>query len=165
MKDKHKNLPPAGHQAPPPPEKHHKHEKRRRRGPSFGFIFLLLLVLAVAALVLLWKLGYIHFGKDSGDGGDTNGVSSVVTSTGTSDTSTEEESTVIEIKVDTETIYFDGAQLASAEELKAKITEIGDKKTYNFVHDTAIKATYDEVKAVLTELEKALDIKVNYNDE
>ena len=166
MKEKHqKNLPPAGHQPPPPPpDKHHKHEKHHRRGPSFGFIFFLLLILAIAALVVLWKLGYIHIGKDSGDGAGSGG-SSAVTSTGTSDTSAEEESTVIEIKVDTETIYFDGTKLASAEELKSKITEIGDKKTYNFVHDTAIKATYDEVKAVLIELEKALDIKVNYNDE
>ena len=166
MKDHQKNLPPAGHQPPPPPpDKHHKKEKHRRRGPSFGFIFLLIIILAVAALVLLWKLGYIHFGKDSGDGGENSGGSSVVTSADTSTSSAEEESTVIEIKVDMETIWFDGTELASAEELKTKITEIGNKKTYNFVHDSAIKATYDEVKAVLTELEKALDIKVNYNDE
>lgn len=163
MKDHQKKLPPAP--PPPPHEKHHKHEKRRRRGPSFGFVFLLLIILAVAALVLLWKLGYIHFGKDSGDGAGSGGESSAVTSTEVSGTSSEEESTVIEIKVDVETIWFDGAELASAEELKSKITEIGDKKTYNFVHDSAIKSAYDEVKSVLIELEKALDIKVNYNDD
>ena len=160
MKDHQKNLPPS----PPPPEKHHKHEKRRRRGPSFGFIFLLLLILAVAAIFLLWKLGYIGFGKGSGDG-EGSGNSSVVSTADNSDTSGEEETTVIEIKVDMETIYFDGTELANAEELKSKITEIGDKKTYNFVHDSAIKAAYDEVKSVLTELERALNIKVNYNDE
>ena len=163
MKDKQKNLPPEGHQ-PPPPDKHHKHEKHRRRGPSFGFIFFLLLILAVAALVLLWKLGYIHIGKDSGDGAGSGG-SSVVSAADSSDTSSEEESTVIEIKVDMETIWFDGTELSSAEELKEKITEIGDKKSYNFVHDSAIKSAYDEVKAVLTDLERALNIKVNYNDE
>lgn len=161
MKDHQKNLPPS----PPPHEKHHKKEKRRRRGPSFGFIFLLLLILAVAAIFLLWKLGYIGFGKGSGDGEGSGGESSAVTSAEVSDTGSEEESTVIEIRVDTETIYFDGTELASADELKEKITEIGNKKTYNFVHDSAIKATYDEVKAVLTDLERALDIKVNYNDE
>lgn len=164
MKDHQKNLPPAAHQPPPPPPgKHHKHEKRRRRGPSFGFIFFLLLVLAIAAIVILWKLGLIHIGKDVGNGAGSGG-NSTITSTEISDTS-EEESTVIEIRVDKETIYFDGAEVASAEELKEKITEIGDKKTYNFVHDDAIKATHDEVKAVLTELEKALNIKVNYNEE
>ena len=115
-------------------------------------------------MVVLWKLGYIHIGKDSGNGGENGGVSSVVTSADASSSSAE-ESTVIEIKVDMETIWFDGKELASADDLKAKITEIGDKKTYNFVHDSAIKATYDDVKAVLTELEKALDIKVNYNDD
>ena len=161
MKEKHqKNLPPA---PPPPPGKHHKHEKHHRRGPSFGFIFLLLLVLAVAALVALWKLGYIHIGRESGDGSGNSG-NSVVSSADSSDVSAE-ESTVIEIKVDMEKIWFDGTELANAEELKNKITEIGDKKTYNFVHDSAIKSTYDEVKAVLTDLERALNIKVNYNDE
>lgn len=161
----HQNVPPTGnHNPPPPPEKHHKKEKRRRRGPSVGFIILLLLVLAIAALVALWKLGYIHFGKDSGDGGDGSGGSSVVSGTDTSNSS-DAESTVIEIRVDQETIYFDGAELASANELKDKITEIGTKKSYNFVHDSAIKATYDEVKSVLNELETALNIKVNYNDD
>lgn len=162
MKDKQKNLPPS----PPPPEKHHKHEKRRRRGPSIGcFIFLLFFILTIAAIFLLWKLGYISFGKGSGDGEGSGGESSAVTSADVSDTGSEEESTVIEIRVDTETIYFDGTELASADELKEKITEIGDKKTYNFVHDSAIKATYDEVKAVLIDLERALNIKINYNDE
>ena len=165
MKDHQKNLPPAGHQPPPPPpDKHHKHEKHRRRGPGFGFIFFLLLILAVAALVVLWKMGLIHFGRESGDGAGSGG-SSAVTSAGVSDTSKEEESTVIEIRINVETIYFDGTKLANAEEVKAKITEIGNKKTYNLVDDSAIKATYDEVKAVLTELEKALDIKVNYIDQ
>ena len=165
MKDDQKHLPPAGQQTPPPPhhDKPHKKEKRRRRGPSFGFIFLLLLVLAVAALVALWKLGYIHIGKDSGRGGADNGGSSVVTSTDSNDSS-EAESTVIEIRVKENTIYFDGAELANADELKNKITEIGNKKSYSFVDDNAIKATYDEVKAVLGELERALDIKVDYNE-
>lgn len=158
MKDK--NLPPS----PPPPDKHHKKEKRRRRGPSFGFVFLLLLILAAAAIFLLWKLGYIGFGKGSGDGEGSGSESSVVTSADVSDTSAEEESTVIEIKVDMETILFDGVEVANADELKEKITEIGNKKTYDFVHDSAIKSTYDEVKAVLTDLERALDIKVNYHD-
>lgn len=166
MKDHQRNLPPAANQPPPPPphhEKHHKKEKRRRRGPSFGFIFFLILVLAVAALVVLWKLGYIHIGKESGDGSGNSG-NSYVSSADSSDTSAE-ESTVIEIRVDQDKIFFDGAELADAEALKAKITEIGDKKTYDYVHDNAIKATHDEVKSVLTELEKALNIKVDYNEE
>lgn len=161
MKDHQKNLPPEGHQPPPPPEKHHKRERRRRRGPSFGFVFFLILILAVAAFVILWKNGLIHFGKESGNGAGSGG-SSVVSGTEVSETST--ESPVVEIKVDNEKIYFDGKELANAEELKSRITEIGDKKTYNFVHDGAIKATYDEVKAVLTDLERALSIKVNYNE-
>lgn len=163
MKDDRKNLPPEGYQPPPPPppEKRHKREKRRRRGPSFGFIFFLILILAVATFVILWKNGLIHIGKESGDGAGSGG-NSVVSGAEMSETSI--ESTVVEIKVDNEKIYLDGSEVANAEELKSKIIEIGDKKTYNFVHDSAIKATYDEVKAVLSDLERALSIKVNYNE-
>lgn len=157
------NVPPEGHQPPPPPPEKHKHkrEKRRRRGPRLGTILLLLLVLAVAAVVILWQNGLIHIGKEAGQGegeGGTSVVSSVPEST------VSEEATVVEIKIDKEKIFLDGKEIATAEELKAKIIEIGDKKTYDFVHDTAIKATYDEVKAVLAELERALNIKVDYNE-
>lgn len=165
MKDNKNNIPPEGHQPPPPPPEDHKHkhrhEKRRRRGPRLGTIILLLLVLAVAAVVVLWQNGLIHIGKEAGQGvgeGGTSVASSVPESTAS------EESTVVEIKIDKEKIFLDGKELANAEELKSKITEIGDKKTYDFVHDTAIKATYDEVKAVLAELERALSIKVDYNE-
>ncbi len=157
-----KNLPPEGHQPPPPPpEKHRKHEKRRRKGPSFGTVFLLIIILAVAVLVILWKNDLIHFGKEAGKG-EGEGGTSIVSSVPESETS--EVSTEIEIKVENDKIYFDGKEVANADELKTKITEIGDKKTYNFIHDSAIKGTYDDVKAVLNDLERALSIKVNYNE-
>ncbi len=162
MKKHDKKLPPEGHQ-PPPPEKH----KRRRRGPRFGMVLLIILILAVAAVVILWQNGYIHFGKDSGQGSGDGGASIVSNAADSSETDNSEnsaESTVIEIRVENETIFFDGTELANAEELKSKITETSDKKTYNFVHESAIKSAYDEVKSVLTDLERALGIKVNYND-
>ncbi|MDE6733608.1 MAG: hypothetical protein K2J77_12145 [Oscillospiraceae bacterium] len=166
MKKHDKNLPPEGHQPPPPPpEKHHKHERRRRRGGRGVIVFLILLVLLIAAGYILWQNGFFSFGKGNGDG-EGSGSAVVSNSAATSEEiSAEPESTIIEIKIDNNKIYFDGAEVASAEELKNKITEIGDKKTYNLVHETAIKATYDEVKEVLVELERALSIKVNYNDE
>lgn len=167
MKKHEHELPPEGHQ--PPPDKHHKHEKHHhRRGPSAGLVLLLLLLLGAAAFYILWQNGFFHFGKGSGDGeGSGNGsavVSNVADGSEPGGESSEQESTIAEIVVDNDKIYLDGEQLASAEELKSKITDIGDKKTYNFIHDTAIKATYDEVKAVLSDLERALSIKVNYND-
>lgn len=163
MKKHDKNLPPEGHR-PPPPEKPHRHE-RRRRGGKGALVVLILIILLVAAGYLLWQNGFFSFGKGDGDGeGSGNAVVSDA-AVDSADESAEPESTVVEVKVDNNKIYLDGAEVASAEELKNKITEIGDKKTYNFVHETAIKATYDEVKAVLSDLERALNIKVNYNDE
>lgn len=159
MKKHDKNLPPEGHQ-PPPPREH-----RRRRGGGGVIVVLVLLVLLIAAGYILWQNGFFSFGKGNGDGeGSGNAVVSNPAAI-SAEISAEPESTVAEIKIENDKIFFDGEQLASAEELKNKITEIGDKKAYNLVHDNAIKATYDEVKAVLTELERALNIKVNYNDE
>lgn len=168
MKDNKNNIPPEGHQPPPPPpqpedHKHkHKHEKHHRRGPRPGTVILLLLVIAVAAVVVLWQNGLIHIGKEAGQGAGEGGTS-VVSSAPESTAS--EVSTVVEIKIDKEKIFLDGKEVANAEELKNKITEIGNKKNYVLVHETAIKATYDDVKSVLTELERALSIKVDYNDD
>jgi len=161
MKRHEKNLPPEGHQPPPPPP-HEKH-KHRRRGPRVGTVILLLVIIAVAAVVILWQNGLIHFGRENGQGAGEGGTSVVSNAADSSETSA--ESSVVEIKVENEKIYLDGKELANAEELKSKITETGDKKTYNFVHESAIKSAYDDVKAVLSDLERALGIKVNYNDE
>lgn len=164
MKHNEQNMPPVDPRAPEMHDRHGKHkkrEKRRRRGPSFGFIFLLIIILAVAAFIVLWKNGLIHIGREAGQGAGNGGTSSAVEEV----TSSAVESTVVEIKVDEDKIYIDGTQVASAEELKEKITAIGDKKTYNFVHESALKATYDDVKTVLSELERALNIKVDYNDD
>lgn len=164
MKKHDKNLPPEPHRPPPPPEKPHKHEHRRRGGKG-ALVVLILIILLVAAGYILWQNGFFSFGKGDGDGeGSGNAVVSNV-AVNSAEESAEPESTVVEVKVDNNKIYLDGVEVASAEELKNKITEIGDKKTYNFVHETAIKSTYDEVKAVLSDLERALSIKVNYNDE
>lgn len=150
--------------APPPPPKPHKREKRRRRRPPFGFIFLLLLVIAVAVVVFLWKNGYIHFGKNWVKGEGDGGTQSVTNTVSDAESAASEVSNVVEIKVDKEKIYIDGTEVANVDELKTKITEIGDKKTYNFVHDDAIRSTYVEVKAVLNDLERALSLKINYNE-
>lgn len=163
MKKHDKNLPPEPHR-PPPPEKPHRHEHRRRGGGG-ALVVLILIILLVAAGYILWQNGFFSFGKGDGDGeGSGNAVVSNA-AVNSAEESAEPESTVVEVKVDNNKIYLDGVEVASAEELKNKITEIGDKKTYNFVHETAIKSTYDEVKAVLSDLERALNIKVNYNDE
>lgn len=61
-------------------------------------------------------------------------------------------------------IFLDGEQCENAAALKNVITALGTKKDYELNHSAAKKTTYDEVKQVLTELENALDIKVNYNE-
>lgn len=68
------------------------------------------------------------------------------------------------VRINGNDIFLDGEQCENASALKNLITALGTKKDYEFDHSAAIKSTYDEVKQVLTELENALDIKVNYNE-
>lgn len=66
-----------------------------------------------------------------------------------------------EIKIEDDKIYFDGELCADENDLKDKITAMGTQKEYYFIHDKAIKATYDQVNDVLLDLKDALDITVH----
>lgn len=142
------------HGKPPREEK----PKRRRRGAPVLLLFILLLALIVALLIYFKPFGGNGFGFGGG-GGDSQG--SGTASTPVSDSP---QSNIAVIRIDGNDIFLDGEQCENAEALADKITIIGTKKDYELEHSTAIKSTYDEVRQVLTELENALDIKVNYNE-
>lgn len=72
-----------------------------------------------------------------------------------------EESLIAEILIEGDKIFFDGELCASADILKQKITRIGTEKEYQFTYTNAIKGTYDEVNAVLTDLKNVLGIIVH----
>jgi len=131
--------------------------RRRRRGLPIGLLFILLLAAIIAALIIFKPFGGDGFGFGGGD----SGGSEVSGSVPVSDSS---ESNIAVIRIDGNDIFLDGEKCENAAALKDKITEIGTKKDYEIDHSAAIKATYDEVKQTLSELENALDIKVNYNE-
>ena len=143
---------------------HGEKPKRRRRGAPAALILLLLLVIIIALLIIFKPFGGNGFGLggNGSDGSSGDGQSSSVSdSVPESDSS---QPSVAVIKIDGNDIFLDGEQCENAAALKEKITVIANTKDYELDHSAAIKSTYDEVKQVLSELENALNITVNYNE-
>lgn len=143
---------------PKPPRE--EEPRRRRRGLPIGLLFILLLAVIIAVLIIFKPFGGDGFGLGGGNSGSVSD-SDVSGSAPVSDSS---ESNIAVIRVDGNEIYFDGEKCDNTDALKDKITATGTNKEYSVDHSAAIKATYDEVKQVLAELENALDIKVSYNE-
>ncbi|MBD5383849.1 MAG: hypothetical protein HDR72_02470 [Ruminococcaceae bacterium] len=164
MPRKEKALPHDPHEPHGKPPREEKPKRRRRRFPVILFLLLLLAVI-IALLIVLKPFGGNGFGVggngnnvNSGDGQSSGSVSDSIPESDSS------QSNIAVIRIDGNDIFLDGEQCENAAALKDKITTLGTKKDYELDHSAAIKSTYDEVKQVLSELENALDIKVNYNE-
>lgn len=140
------------------PPRGEKPRCRRRRFPAVLLLFLLLAAI-IAALIIFKPFG----GNGFGLGGNGNSQSSGSVSDSASESDSSESNTAL-IRIDGNDIFLDGEQCENAAALKDKITALGTEKDYELDHSAAIKSTYDEIKQVLSELENALDIKVNYNE-
>lgn len=119
----------------------------------------------ILAIVLLAGAAFFFDFKLLGNGGGGSGEG---TSPGIStskhiepESDPAENAQIAEIKIEEDKIYFDGELCADENDLKDKITAMGTQKEYCFIHDKAIKATYDQVNAVLLDLKDALDITVH----
>ena len=124
-------------------------------------VILLLLLLAVIVFAVLFATGIIGsgfgFGLGGGDSDNSDNSNNGV------ETTAPEESNIIAIRIEESSIYFGDELCADVEDLKQKIIEVSNTKEYELIHDSAIKSVYDEVIEVLSELETALDIKIEYN--
>lgn len=147
-----------------PKEKKAPKEKKKKRRGAAVFVIILIIIIALLVIVFFDPFGW---GFGFGNGGNIFGGlgnSSSATDEGGGSPDDEEIFSVVLIRIENNDIYFGDEPCADAEELKEKITQTGTEKEYELIHDTAIKATFDEVKAVLTGLEDALGITVNYNE-
>lgn len=138
----------------------------KKDGKISTVILFILIAIIIAAVLIFTGVIKINFGE-GGFGGLFPSNSSSEGSDNTSDavnTAEAEQSNTVIIKINGSDIYIDDVICADETELKEKIMEIGTKKEYELVHDTAIKATYDNVVSMLYELEEALEIKINYNN-
>lgn len=119
-------------------------------------------VILVAILAIGGGIGGCSFlsrGNGTGDGTDTNSPPSVNESEPVDSNSVEEDN-ISEIRIEIDKIYFDDQLCTDENELKQKITDIGTEREYIFIHENAIKGTYDKVNEVLSELKSALNITI-----
>lgn len=162
-----KNIPhtdgkPHGENNEPKPRK----EKKRRRRPGL-VLFLILLIVILCALIWFFRDGFgLGGGSGSGQSGtnnDSSGTPSAVTSDTTS-SAPDKNLEITEIRIVENDIYIGSEKCADENDLKDKLTALGREKKYKLIHDTAIKETYDKVKAVLLELKDSLDLDISFNE-
>ena len=125
-----------------------------------GFLATIIL-LALIVIVVLLLTGKLGFGFGTGDGfgiGSSDSPISFVSDT----RSAESERAEIVIKVYEDKIYYNGELCEDTEELKKLISDdAAEGAVFTFEQEYGIKATLDEVKALLSELKKSIGIEVN----
>lgn len=122
-----------------------------------GAIFLVL----VAGVGL--RIGFGGFGTGDGSG-DGNQVLSA-SAEEKQDEAPQDKKVII--RVEENKIYIGEEECANIEDLIDRISKINSQGTdteYIFEHEYAIKATYDEVKKTLMDLEETLGISIDYRE-
>lgn len=125
---------------------------------AFKFILTAGIILIIALLIIAFRFELFHVGPGGGDG---TGTGSSASEGVPSQPSPADEKKVSEIRIDGNDIFFDDNPCANVDELKQQIIDIGTEHEYTFIYDNAIKGTYDEVRAMLSDLEDALGITIN----
>lgn len=125
---------------------------------ALKFILTAGIILIIALLIIAFRFGLFHVGPGGGDG---TGTGSSASEGVPSQPSPADEKKVSEIRIDGNDIFFDDNPCANVDELKQQIIDIGTEHEYTFIYDNAIKGTYDEVRAMLSDLEDALGITIN----
>ena len=122
-------------------------------------------ILIFIALVM----GVISFGKHgfgTGDG-SREGTQELTVDVKEDRKEKELQNENVIIKVEEDHVYVGEEECADLEDLSDKISKINSQKKnvkYIFEHEYAIKATYDDVKQTLLNLEETLGISVDYTE-
>lgn len=125
-----------------------------------ALIAIIVLVIVLAGGIFIGKSG---FGTGNGSGEGSQQLS-IVEEDNNEELSENEE---IVIAVEEEKIYVNGEECADIEDMTDKISTISSQNKdikYVFEYEYAIKATYDEVREALVNLEETLGISVDYKE-
>jgi len=126
-----------------------------------NIIIIVVIVLGLVGAGLTIGLGGFGTRDDSGDG---NQVLSAFAEEKQNEEPQEKE---VIIKVEENKIYVGEEECTGIEDLTDRISKIssqGKEVKYIFEHEYAIKATYDEVKKTLMNLEETLGISIDYRE-
>lgn len=128
-------------------------------GKIIGIVLVLVLLIGGIGGTFLGR-SFLGHGSGNGSGQVSEGS---VSDSIPPQTNAPEEKKISEILIEGDKIYFDGEPCVDEYDLRQKITDIGTDREYNFKYDSAIKGTYDKVEQILNDLEKTLNIKVNWS--
>lgn len=109
-----------------------------------------------------FKWGVGGFGTGGGSGKGTQILNAITEEK--KDESSQKKNEEVIIKVEEDKIYVAEEECKDVEDLKEKIKIInanGESKKYFFEYEYAIKATYDEVRKALFDLEETLGISIS----
>ena len=126
-----------------------------------NIIIIVVIVLALACVGLRIGLGGFGTGDGSGDGNQ------VLSAFAEEKQREEPEDNSVIIKVEENKIYVGYEECADIEDMTDRISKISSQvkdTEYVFEHEYAIKATYDEVKKILMNLEETLGISIDYRE-
>ena len=132
-----------------------------------GKIIKAVIVIVVIIIVVL-GLG-ISIGKHGFGTGDGSGEGTQKLTADEKEDRKEEETQGEEviIRVEEDQVYVDEEECTDLEDLSDRISKINSQEKsvkYIFEHEYAIKATYDEVKKTLLNLEETLGITIDYKE-
>lgn len=126
-----------------------------------NIIIIVGIVLVFACVGLTIGLGGFGTGDGSGDGNQ------ILSAFAEEKPREEPEDNAVIIKVEENKIYVGEEECADIEDMTDRISKISSQEKdteYVFEHEYAIKATYDEVKKTLMNLEATLGISIDYRE-
>ena len=120
-------------------------------------------------VVIAVVLGVIFIGKHGFGTGNGSGEGTQKLTVDEKEDRREEESQNEEviIRVEEDQVYVGEEECTDLEDLSDKISKINSQEKnvkYIFEHEYAIKATYDDVKKTLLNLEETLGISIDYKE-
>ncbi len=124
-------------------------------------IIVIVIVLVLACVGLTIGLGRFGTGDGSGDGNQ------VLSALPEDKQDEERQDKEVIIKVEENKIYVSEEECTDVKDLTDKISKISSQRKdtkFVFEHEYAIKATYDDVKKTLMNLEETLGISIDYRE-
>lgn len=138
----------------PAQERQENHEKRRqKKKKKKGLIFLVIIILLIVALIMLMNYLGLGFGGGKGDGGESKGSDSAVSSVSSAaDESSQVEKTAVTLKISGSS-YIYGDKVYTLDEFK-EVAAVMDKNTViiEIADDNAVANAVENMHALLDEL-------------
>lgn len=127
-----------------------------------------IIIAVIIAVLVFGCVGAVAIGlKGFGTGNGTGDGNQILSAFAEEKQDEEPQGKEVIIKVEENRVYVGEEECTDIKDLTDKISKInsqGNDTEYIFEHEYAIKATYDEVRKTLMNLEETLGISINYGE-